>query len=200
MSTVIRYDRFALELGDPVAVGRGDTYEKLGWGPSNKNAQASEAVQANPGLAALIAQAPYSIPQGQIHGSWWDIAKVIGDDVKAATDEAGLQAALDNYKAKIDGLCNMSEDEKEAWSVIGSFCGTNWDKDFPMTQVSEGVYESEAMELHADEELKVRQGASWDVNYGVNGLGGDNLKVEADGTYKVHLDIAAETITLVPAE
>lgn len=33
MSTVIRYDRFALELGDPVAVGRGDTYEKLGWGP-----------------------------------------------------------------------------------------------------------------------------------------------------------------------
>ncbi len=177
-----------------------ERFNELSWGPSNKNAQASEAVQANPGLAALIAQAPYSIPQGQIHGSWWDIAKVIGDDVKAATDEAGLQAALDNYKAKIDGLFNMSEDEKEAWSVIGSICGTNWDKDFPMTQVSEGVYESEAMELHADEELKVRQGASWDVNYGVNGLGGDNLKVEADGTYKVHLDIAAETITLVPAE
>jgi arabinogalactan oligomer/maltooligosaccharide transport system substrate-binding protein len=78
-----------------------ERFEALSWGPSNVAAQASDAVQANPGLAALIKQAPYSVPQGQIHGSWWDIGKVIADDVKAATDEAGLQAALDNYTDKI---------------------------------------------------------------------------------------------------
>ena len=171
-------------------------FETLSWGPSNKVDQASEAVQANPGLAALLAQAPYSIPQGQIHGSWWDIAKVIGDDVGAATDDAGLQAALDAYKAKIDGLFNMSEEEKNAWSVIGAICGTAWDTDFPMTDAGAGVFQSEALELHAGEEFKVRQGASWDVSFGD---GGNNFVVPADGTYIVSFDSAAETITLVPA-
>ena len=89
-----------------------ERFNTLSWGPSNSEAQKSEAVQSNPGLAALLAQSPYSVPQGQIHGSWWDIAKVIADDVKAATDEAGLQAALDNYSAKISALFNMTSEEK----------------------------------------------------------------------------------------
>ena len=84
-----------------------ERFEALAWGPSNLADQQSEAVQANPGLAALIAQAPYSVPQGQIHGSWWDIAKVIAEDVKAATDEAGLQKALDNYYEKISSLFKL---------------------------------------------------------------------------------------------
>ena len=84
-----------------------ERFEALSWGPANKNAQANEAVQANPGLAALLKQNAYSRPQGQIHGSWWDIAKVIADDVKAAKDDAGLQAALDNYYGKIDALFNL---------------------------------------------------------------------------------------------
>ncbi|MCF0136625.1 MAG: extracellular solute-binding protein, partial [Lachnospiraceae bacterium] len=81
-----------------------ERYETLAWGPANSEAQASDAVQANPGLSALFKQNAYSVPQGQIHGSWWDLAKVIGDDIKAATDDAGLQAALDNYEAKINAL------------------------------------------------------------------------------------------------
>ncbi len=171
-------------------------FDVLAWGPSNSNAQKSEAVQSNPGLAALLKQGPYSVPQGQIHGSWWDIAKVIGTDVGAAADEAGLQAALDAYKAKIDGLFNMSEEEKNAWSVIGAICGSNWDKDFPMTEKEAGIFQSDALELHAGEEFKVRQGASWDVSFG---NGGENAKVEADGTYFVQFDANAETVTLVPA-
>ena len=99
-----------------------ERFEELSWGPSNLNAQASEAVQANPGLVALNAQAPYSVPQGQIHGSWWDIAKVIGDDVKAATDEAGLQAALDNYYNKIDALFQL---DTSALLFVGAWNG--WD-------------------------------------------------------------------------
>ena len=177
-----------------------ERFDALSWGPSNTNAQKSEAVQANPGLAALLAQSPYSRPQGQIHGSWWDIAKVIGDDVMAATDEAGLQQALDNYRDKIQSLFNMTEEEKNAWSVIGSINGTMWDTDFPMYQVATGVFESDPMELHAGEEFKVRQGASWDVNYGANGeAGGANMVVEADGTYIVHFEAETGMISLVAA-
>ena len=171
-----------------------ERFNELAWGPSNKNAQASEEVKANPGLAALIAQSPYSVPQGQIHGSWWDIAKVIGEDVKNAASEADLQAALDNYRAKIDGLFNMSDDEKNAWSVIGGICGTMWDTDFDMTETETGIFQSEPLELHAGEELKVRQGKNWDVSFG---NGGDNFVVEADGTYIVQFDSNTETVSLI---
>ena len=171
-----------------------ERFEALSWGPANIAAQGSDAVQANPGLAALLAQAPYSVPQGQIHGAWWDIAKVIGDDVKAATDEAGLQAALDNYSAKINELFNMTDEQKNAWSVIGAICGTNWDTDFPMTETAEGTFQSEALELKAGDELKCRQGASWDVNFPA-----DNVVVEADGTYIVQLVLSGDSgeVTLI---
>ena len=168
-----------------------ERFEALSWGPSNVADQASEAVQANPGLAALIAQAPYSVPQGQIHGSWWDIAKVIGEDVKAATDEAGLQAALDNYYNKIAALFTLSDEVKNGWTVIGALCGTNWDNDFPMTNDG-GIWKSDVLELKAGDELKVRQGLSWDNNFPA-----ENLKVEADGNYVVSFDEAAGTVELV---
>ena len=177
-----------------------ERFNELSWGPSNLQAQASDAVQANPGLAALLKQNEYSRPQGQIHGAWWDIAKVIGDDVKAATDEAGLQAALDNYYNKIAALFTMTEEEKTAWGVIGAICGTNWDTDFPMNETEAGVFVSEPLELHAGEELKVRQGKSWDVNYGQDCVaGGDNIKVPADGTYTVKLDTNNMTLDLLDA-
>lgn len=99
-----------------------ERFEARAWGPANLNVQASEAVQANPGLAALLAQSPYSIPQGQIHGSWWDIAKVIADDVKAATDDAGLQAALDNYYDKINALFQL---DTSALLFVGAWNGWN---------------------------------------------------------------------------
>ena len=177
-------------------------YEQFQWGPSNKNAQASEAVQSNVSLAALAKQGEYGIPQGQIHGSWWDITKVLGADAKAATSDAELQAALDSYKATIDGLFQMTEEQKNAWGVIGNICSTNWDTDFPMTEDPAGTYTSEVLELKAGEEFKVRQGASWDVNFGVE-FNGANIVVEADGKYQVKLvwdGAQGGTVTLVPAE
>ena len=169
-----------------------ERFEALAWGPSNLEDQASEAVQANPGLAALIKQAPYSVPQGQIHGSWWDIAKVIGEDVKNATDEAGLQAALDNYQDKIASLFTMSDEVKNGWTAIGTINGTNWDADVTMTKGDDGVWKTDALELHAGEEFKVRQGLSWDNNFPA-----ENFKVEADGTYVITFDEAATTVDIV---
>ena len=163
--------------------GQMERFNAVAWGPANLADQATEAVQSNVALAALLAQSPYSVPQGQIHGSWWDIAKVIGTDVKNATDDAGLQQALDNYTAAISAVFNMTEEEKNAWGVVGSFLDSNWgDKDYPMTEVEAGVFQSEVLELKAGDELKCRQGASWDVNFPA-----ENVKVEADGSYIVQL-------------
>ena len=176
-------------------------YEQFQWGPSNKNAQASDAVQANTSLAALAKQGEFGQPQGQIHGSWWDIAKVLGADAKAATGEADLKAALENYATTINGLFSMTDEQKQAWSVIGNICGTSWDTDFAMNKVNDTTWESDVLELKAGEEFKVRQGASWDVNFGVE-FNGANIVVEADGQYKVQLVWNGEqdgTVTLVPA-
>ena len=178
-------------------------YELYQWGPSNLKAQASEAVQANVSLAALAKQNAYGQPQGQIHGSWWDIAKLLGADAKNAASEDELKAALESYQATIDGLFQMTDEQKNAWSVIGSICGTAWDTDFAMTETESGTYVSDVLELKAGEEYKVRQGASWDVNFGSDGLNGANFVVEADGKYQVQLvwDGAENgTVTLIPAE
>jgi hypothetical protein len=180
-----------------------ERYNEFQWGPSNKNAQASEAVQANPSLAALAKQGEYGQPQGQIHGSWWDIAKVLGADAKAATSDADLQAALDAYDAAIEGVLNMSDEAKSAWSVIGDICNTNWDTDFPMTADGENTWVSEPLDLEVGKQFKVRQGASWDVNFGANGeLNGANIVVETAGKFIVKLvyDGTTATVELVPAE
>ena len=178
-------------------------YEGYQWGPSNLNAQASEAVQANASLAALAKQGAYGIPQGQIHGAWWDIAKVLGADAKAATSEDDLKAALAEYEQTITALFSMTEEQLKAWSVIGGICGTSWDTDFPMTETeTAGTYLSEVLELKAGEEFKCRQGASWDVNFGVE-FNGANVVVEADGKYQVQLvwdGAETGTITLIAAE
>ncbi len=173
------------------------------WGPSNKAAQGAEAVKADISLNALSKQSiENGVMQGQIHGSWWDIAKLLGAEAKAATSDADLQSALNDYQAAIDALLNMTDEQKKAWSVIGSICGTNWDTDFAMTEDPAGTYTSDVLALKKGEELKVRQGASWDVNYGANGeANGANIVVETDGNYKVQLVIngTTATVTLIPA-
>ena len=148
----------------------------MAWGPSNLNAQANEAVQANVALTALQAQNAYAQVQGQIHGSWWDIAKVIGTDVENATDEAGLQKALDNYQAAISALFNMSDAEKNAWSVIGALCGTNWDTDFPMTETAEGTFQSEVLELKG---LVAELHGAWCVRLGEEGVGWSTRRMKS---------------------
>ena len=56
-------------------------YEALGWGPSNLNAQKSEAVQADIALSALAEQLAFTIPQGQYPGDYWALATGLGDRI-----------------------------------------------------------------------------------------------------------------------
>ena len=173
------------------------------WGPSNLAAQQSEAVQSNPSLAALAAQSANAQPQGNISGAWWDIAKVLGAQAKAAESDADLQAALDAYDEAIAASLSKSDDELKAWGVVGSICSTNWDTDFPMTDKGDGVFESEVLTFKAGEQLKVRQGGSWDVNFGSDGFNGANFVIEADGNYIVKLTLTGEkegTVEILPVE
>ena len=79
-------------------------FEEFGWGPSNLVAQQSEAVQADPALAALAKQAAYGRPQGQIHGDWWKIAEALGTQARDAKNDDELKAYLSAYENAIKAL------------------------------------------------------------------------------------------------
>jgi arabinogalactan oligomer/maltooligosaccharide transport system substrate-binding protein len=171
-------------------------FELVGWGPSNLEAQQSEEVQADPALAALAAQSEYATPQGQIHGSWWDIAKLLGVVAETATTDEELQAGLDDYQNSINGLFTLDEATLNAFTIIGAFGGYNWDTDVAMTEDPAGTWTA-TIDFAAGDEFKVRQGLSWDVNFGADGVaGGDNVVIDADGTYLVTLVYDGENATL----
>ena len=198
-----------------------ERFNVFGWGPSSRISQANEKVLADVSLAALAKQSAYSQPQGQIHGSWWDIAKVLGAEAKAAQSEADLQQALVDYKAAIDALFKMTEEELMAWSVIGGFAASNWTTDISMTpNADKTVWTSEPIEFKAGEEFKLRRGKSWvpqagaaNDNTGATDSGfairmeeshpePSNIKVENAGTYRVIFTITGDTVavTLEAAE
>ncbi len=177
-------------------------FNAFGWGPSNLAALADDAVKNDVSLKAFNEQAPFSVPQGNINGSWWDIAKLLGSDAKSATSDDELRTALKTYEDAVNALLTKTEEELQAWGVIGSICGTSWDTDFAMTEQADGSFLSDVLDLKAGEEFKVRQGGSWDVNYGANGeMNGANIVVEADGKYRVKLTLGdTVTVELIPAE
>ena len=70
-------------------------YQEVGWGPSNLEAQADEAVQADEALTALAEQLTYTIPQGQYPNEYWDLATSLGDD--NSSDEE-LMSVLENFQ------------------------------------------------------------------------------------------------------
>ena len=185
-----------------------ERFNAVAWGPSNKNAQASEDVKANPAIAALNKQNAYAVAQGQIHGSWWDIAKVIGTGVKNAEkgNETQLRKVLKDYSDAINALFSMSPEELRAWTIIGSFASLKdedgeWKVDYEMVEEPALTWTSkDVFALAAGDEFKVRQGKSWDVSVGA---GSGNFVVETAGNYKIQfVSNAAEdggTISLVAA-
>lgn len=151
-------------------------------------------------LKALFKQKDFSVQQGNINGSWWDIAKLLGSDAKNLSTDDELRTALKTYEDAVKALLTKTDEELNAWGVIGSICGTNWDTDFAMTEQADGSFLSEVLELTAGSEFKVRQGGSWDVNYGEGGvMNGPNIKVEADGKYQVKLTLGdTVSVELIP--
>lgn len=176
-----------------------ERFDTFGWGPSNLNVQATDAVKSNMALAALGAQSEFAVPQGQIHGSWWDIAKVYATSAKEATTDEQLTEALATYEAAINGLLAMPLDEQTAFTVIGAFAGTNWDTDFTMIQNPENTWYSDCIDFAAGDQFQVRQGKAWDVQFGAVGEDGnstkDNFVIETAGKYFVKLVFDPTTLT-----
>ena len=85
-----------------------DRFEAAGWGPSNSNAQASEAVQADAALAALTQQLPYTVPQGQYPDEYWNLAsdfgaRAIRGEFNNLSDEE-LMEVLTAFEDAVDAL------------------------------------------------------------------------------------------------
>jgi arabinogalactan oligomer/maltooligosaccharide transport system substrate-binding protein len=80
-----------------------ERFNNNGWGPSNLDAQADSAVQADPALSALAAQLNYCIPQGNYPGDYWNLATSLGDDViqgniTASSSDDDLMTVLQNFQ------------------------------------------------------------------------------------------------------
>ncbi len=70
-------------------------FEARGLGPANVAAASSPAVQANPAIAALAAQAAYATPQ-RVGGNFWSPAETLGQILASGNpDGTDLQELLD---------------------------------------------------------------------------------------------------------
>ena len=102
--------------------------------------------------------------------------------------------------------------EATTWSVIGSLSeyGISWDGDLEMFATEDGKHlVAKAVKLSKNDEFKFRKDQSWDVNMGGEYAGldtefavtqdGPNVKVGADGTYDLWLDLDANTASVTDA-
>lgn len=70
-------------------------FEARGLGPANLAAASSDAVQSNPAIAALAAQAAYATPQ-RVGGNFWSPAETLGQILASGNpDGTDLQTLLD---------------------------------------------------------------------------------------------------------
>lgn len=180
-----------------------ERFDAVAWGPSNLEVAASDKVQANPALAALLAQAPYARPQGAIPGAWWDFAKTLGSAAAAADndDTVALQAALDSYYESLDQVVHPSE--VPVWALVGTINGGAWNAATAtyMEEKAGGMWEV-TTEIAEGNEFKVckvlkEAGTVADWTYGAAGvlnpedlgdffnLAGDNIVCSVTGEYTV---------------
>ncbi|MBO4847974.1 MAG: extracellular solute-binding protein [Clostridia bacterium] len=188
-----------------------ERFNELSWGPSNSNVQASDAVKANPGLAALLAQAPYSKPQGQIPDAWWGVAQTIAEEVKQAEGEDALKAVLTNYYNKCQALFDLFGSTD--YIFVGAWGG--WDNassDYKLTEadgkltITLDVPESDYMGGRIvpigtwETDLgyaQVTEGAELMKEVDPADNGDNNIIFAEAGNYTVTVDVEAKTITIV---
>jgi arabinogalactan oligomer/maltooligosaccharide transport system substrate-binding protein len=86
-------------------------FEAVGWGPSNTEAQSSDAVKADVALSALAEQIQYDIPQGNYPGDYWTLATSLGDtvisgDLNENTSDEDLLKTLQDFQDTCIGYAN----------------------------------------------------------------------------------------------
>ena len=192
--------RLALWLSDEKC--QTERYDRMNWCPTNLAAQASDRIQSDVYFSAQIEQYNVSTPERFINLDWWRLAENLYIAAKEAKTDDDFQLALDQYTEALSKIFNK-ETKPNTWSVIGGFAGSEWEIDFPMTEISEGVWESEAIYFEVGQEYKCRLNNNWDVNYGALGTTNNdpNCVANETGTYVVRLILHSDgkaTIELVP--
>lgn len=102
--------------------------------------------------------------------------------------------------------------ELSTWSVIGKLSNydIDWNGDLEVFSTEDGkLLVAKAVKLSKDDEFKFRKDQAWDVNMGGSftsldaefsvSQDGPNIKVGADGTYDLWLDLNANTATVTDA-
>lgn len=185
-------------------------FDLKGWGPSNKEVQAMDKVKQDPVLCALAKQNVYGVPQGHIHGGWWDFAKLLGGVSKNANTDEDLQKGLDDYSAALAKYEQMTEDDMAAFGIIGSIASlkdttenlavgqtkwSDWGADLKMIKSEDGTTWTSVVPvvLAAGDQFQCRQGQAWNVQFGAVGEDGYSTKSnfviteENAGTYTIKL-------------
>lgn len=141
------------------------------------------------------------------------VATVADGKVKAvAAGEATITATADKFSATCKVTVTTKDDYtgpeegSSAWSVIGKFLGTNWDKDFVCAKDGD-IYVLKNVRLTATDEFKFRENKDWTNNRGGNfsaigegfevTAGGDNIIVGADGLFDLYYNAALEQAAVV---
>lgn len=94
---------YAMDLADYLTNEENQVkrFEARGYGPSNVNAAASDAVQANVALAALSLQSQYAVSQNNVLGQYWSPAEALGTTLEAKDYSTSLQELLDTMVEQI---------------------------------------------------------------------------------------------------
>lgn len=92
------------------------------------------------------------------------------NDIDAVT----YKISADDYGVDLGGGEDPEEPEDpedpkidNAWSIIGSVAGSNWDKDFYMKEVSAGIWVSSPIEFAEGDNFKIRFNNDWPDNRGL---------------------------------
>ena len=101
VNTQTQYPVEAMELAEYLTSEEAQIrrYEVRGYGPSNLNAAASEAVSADVALSALAAQSEFGVSQ-HVLGAFWTPAEAFGAELEAHS-EADLQTLLDQFVSQV---------------------------------------------------------------------------------------------------
>lgn len=94
---------WALKLADFITneKNQAKTFELRGLGPSNKNVAATDAVQANPAVAALAAQNQWATVQ-TVGNNFWSATETFGQILQTGNpDGTDVQTLLDNMVAGV---------------------------------------------------------------------------------------------------
>jgi len=141
----------------------------------------------------------------------------LGESFTAVAGGKNLAVAEDGdyiitYDAAAETITVDAALPKDCWSVIGQVNGSNWNKDFYMTE-NDGVWMSEKLSINAGDGFKVRFNNDWGVNRGATGdsepysIGvgdavevvgnGKNLTVKESGSYVIVYDTKNEKMFLL---